>query len=88
MAITNTRTVQRIETYPASGEGQPRLMVVYEHIFDDTEDDQLPVTTNKVAHLQATTTDSTDPENPVEVPTDVSGHDPLVQAIAGAIWVY
>jgi hypothetical protein len=84
MAIIQERKVQRIETYPNNG--TPRLMVVYEYTFDDTEDDQLPVTTTKVVHLNKTTMDNTDPDNPVEVPTDVSGHDPLVQTIAAAVW--
>lgn len=86
MAITNTRSVQRIEVYPAQGDQKPRLMVVYEYTFDDTEDDQLPVVSTKVAHLNATTTDMSDPENPVESDTDVSGHDELVQSVAAAVW--
>lgn len=78
MAITLTRTVQRIETYPAQPpmeEGEatyPTLMVVYNDVFDDPDDEQLPVTATKVLHFSHG--------------DDVSGEDELVQTIASAIW--
>ena len=77
MSITLTRTVQRIETYPAmeAPEGEttyPTLMVVYNDSFDDPDDEQLPVTATKVIHLNKG--------------DDVSGEDQLVQTIATAIW--
>ena len=77
MAITLTRTVQRIETYPAmeTPEGEatyPTLMVVYNDLFDDADDEQLPVTATKVLHFNKG--------------DDVSGEDQLVQTIATAIW--
>ena len=77
MAITLTRTVQRIETYPAMEalEGEttyPTLMVVYNDCFDDPDDEQLPVTATKVLHFSQG--------------DDVSGEDQLVQTIATAIW--
>ena len=78
MAITLTRTVQRVETYPAvtpAEEGEvtyPTLMVVYNDVFDDPDDEQLPVTANKVLHLKKD--------------DDISGEDELVQTIANAIW--
>ncbi len=94
MAITNTRTVQRIETYPASdssaassvNEGNPTLMVVYQHTFDDSSDAELPVTTDKVKHLQRyiVTTDADGTES--STATDITGEDQLVQDICGAVW--
>ena len=78
MAITLTRTVQRIETYPAmtpEPEGEatyPTLMVVYNDLFDDANDDQLPVTATKVLHFSKG--------------DDMSNEDELVQTIATAIW--
>ena len=78
MAITLTRTVQRVETYPAATpteEGEatyPTLMVVYNDVFDDPDDEQLPVTANKVLHFKKD--------------DDISGEDELVQTIANAIW--
>jgi hypothetical protein len=78
MAITLTRTVQRVETYPAQPpveEGEttyPTLMVVYNDVFDDPDDEQLPVTATKVSHFSHG--------------DDVSGEDQLVQDIASAIW--
>ena len=77
MAITLTRTVQRVETYPAvqAEEGEttyPTLMVVYNDVFDDPDDEQLPVTATKVMHFSQG--------------DDVSGEDQLVQDIADALW--
>jgi hypothetical protein len=77
MAITLTRTVQRVETYPAAQaeEGEttyPTLMVVYNDVFDDPDDEQLPVTATKVMHFSQG--------------DDVSGEDQLVQDIADALW--
>ena len=79
MAITLTRTVQRVETYPlvnaeseTVSETKPTLMVVYNDVFDDPNDEQLPVTANKVLHFSHG--------------DDVSGEDALVQTIASAIW--
>lgn len=77
MAISLTTTVQRIETYPAqqAEEGEttyPTLMVVYNDVFDDPKDDQLPVTATKVLHFSKG--------------DDVSKEDPLVQTIATALW--
>ena len=78
MAITLTRTVQRVETYPAmtpAPEGEKTystLMVVYNDLFDDADDDQLPVTATKVLNFSKG--------------DDMSNEDPLVQTIATAIW--
>ena len=78
MAITLTSTVRRVETYPAAEpapEGEttyPTLMVVYNDLFDDADDDQLPVTATKVLHFSKD--------------DDMSNEDTLVQTIATAIW--
>lgn len=81
MAITKTTTVQRVEVYEDT-----RLMVVYTDLFDDPDDDQLPHESSRVVHLNKMTS-TTDEEGTVtETPTDVSGHDPLVQTIAAAVW--
>lgn len=94
MAITNVRTVQRIETYPAmdssaessTNEGNPTVMVVYQHTFDDSSDAELPVTTDKVKHLQRYTITVADDGTESSAATDVTGEDQLVQDICGAIW--
>jgi len=83
MAITLTRTVQRIETYPKqepmpNPDGKepettyPTMMVVYNDVFDDPKDEQLPVTATKVMNFSKG--------------DDVSKEDALVQTIATAIW--
>jgi hypothetical protein len=82
MAMTKTRTVQRVEVYP--GNPDPRLMVVYEVSIDDPDDDALPVTATKVENFNRV--NDMDPDNPSTEPTDMSGEDPLVQTIAAAVW--
>lgn len=75
MAITQTKTVQRIEVYPGQGENsQPTLMVVEEHFFDDPDDSELPVTSTKVYHLSER--------------DDVSGKPQLVQDTYNALITY
>ena len=78
MAISKTRSVSRVEVYPPLDDSQPRIMVVYEYSFDDTEDDELPANSTSVKHLEATDSEGN--------ATDVTGEDQLVQDIAGAIW--
>lgn len=87
MAITNTRVVQRTEVYPAGeGETDPRLMVVYEHTFDDTNDDALPVTSTVVRHLTRYVTTVAEDGTETQTATDITGEDQLVQDICGGIW--
>ena len=81
MAITKTTTVQRVEVYEDT-----RLMVVYNDVFDDPDDDQLPHSSNRVVHLSQMTSTTDEEGNVTETATDVSGHDPLVQTIAAAVW--
>ena len=86
MAITNTRSVQRIEVYPsAQTDGDPTLMVVYEHTFDDSEDDALPVTTTVTKYLNRYEMTLADGETS-STATDVTGEDQMVQDVCGAVW--
>jgi hypothetical protein len=86
MAIEKTRALQRLEVYPGVGDEDPRVMVVYENTFDDSEDDELPVVQTQVKHLSKTVTDNSDPENPVVSDTDYSDEDALVISVCDAIW--
>jgi len=87
MAITKTRAVQRIEVYPAAeADGDPRLMVVYENTFDDSEDDTLPETTVSVKNLERNTVTISDDGTESSAATDVTGEDQLVQDICAAVW--
>ena len=77
MTIKLTRTVQRIETYPAmeapeGEESYSTVMVVYLDLFDDPNDEQLPVTAQNVIHIKKG--------------NDYSKEDQLVQTICAAIW--
>ena len=84
MAISNTRTVQRVEVQPA--EDDPRLMVVYVHTFDDSTDDELPIATEKTKWLHRYTVTVAEDGTETSAATDVSGEDAMVQAICGAVW--
>ena len=87
MAITNVRRVQRREVYPTrEGETDPTIMVVYEHTFDDSSDDALPVTSSVVKHLERNTVTVDEEGNETSTATDISGEDAMVQAICGAVW--
>ena len=85
MAITNTRAVQRIEVYPSDTD--PSVMVVYEHTFDDSTDDALPVTSTVTKRLHRYSVSTVDDDGTeTQVATDISGEDQLVQDVCGAIW--
>lgn len=87
MAIIHTRTVRKIEVLPAINRPHPQITVWYTYTFDDTEDAELPVTTDKRVDL-IYSTEYLDPDtDQVTVTiTDISSHDPLVQAVAAGIW--
>lgn len=87
MAITNVRTVQRIEVYPPADSSaadtanakHETIMAVYNHTFDDSEDASLPVGTTASVFLNKFVEDG-------GAATNVSGEDALVQTVCGAVW--
>lgn len=83
MAITKTTTVQRVEVHPGD---DPTLMVVYIDVFDDPDDDFLPNESQRVVRLEKVTRTVAEDFTVTETDTDISGHDPLVQTIAAAVW--
>ncbi len=83
MAITNTREVKNINV---EIQGDDKLInVAYEYNFDDTEDDQLPISTIKTMTLRKYEL-SHDGNDYVETLTDITSHDQLVQTICNAVW--
>ena len=87
MAIVNTRTVARVTVVPSMYEDEyPCVEAIYIYSFDDTNDDSLPVTTQKSFMLHKTTTAINDQDEPVVSDTDISSHDLLVQSICNAVW--
>lgn len=84
MAITNTRTVERIEIYP--NDPDPSLMVVYHHLFDDTTDDDLPVPTTRTKMLTRYVTTTGEDGTETSTATDITGEDQLVQDVCAAVW--
>ena len=89
MAISSTKTVQRVEVYPLQNSSadatanakHPTMMVVYENTLSGTGSDaHLDGTVaTEVKHLNKFVSDGGSA-------TDVSGEDALVQTICGAIW--
>lgn len=61
-------------------------MIVYNEHFDDPDDDQLPHQSQRQVSLTRMTTTMAEDGTITETATDVSGHDPLVQTIAAAVW--
>lgn len=84
MAITKTRAVKEIQVLVVSPD--PRVNVIYEWVFDDTEDDSLPATTYTTTNLSRYVEDPATADDPTQVSTDISGEDALVQTICNAVW--
>ena len=87
MAITKVKSVQRLEVYPpadtsaddAHNAKHESVMVVYENVMDDPNDDDLPVVATQVIHLNKFVEDD-------GAATDYSGEDALVVSVCDAIW--
>ena len=94
MAITKTRTLQRLEVYPVAdttaadteNSGNPTIMVNYNHVFDDSTDSELPAATNQVKHLHRYVVTHNDDGTTTSTATDVTGELQLVQDVAAALW--
>lgn len=84
MAITNTRTVERIEVVPSTDD--PVVNVFYINTFDDPDDDRLPTASTTIVSLMRNTTTLDDDGNPTTTATDVTGEDQMVQDVCGAVW--
>jgi hypothetical protein len=84
MAITKTRAVKEIQVLVV--EPDSRVNVIYEWVFDDTEDDSLPATTYTTKNLSRYVEDPATAGDPTQVPTDISGEDALVQTICNMLW--
>jgi len=84
MAITNTRSVQRIEVTPTGDD--PSVLVTYIYTFDDPDDADLPTSTQSTKHLIRNTVTLDADGTETSGPTDVTGEDQLVQDICAAIW--
>ena len=91
MAITKTRSVQRIEVLPAVdadatgiyiNNSVPTVHVEYINTFDDSADAELPVSISRSIILNKWVV--ADDESTTL--TDYSSEDALVQTVCGAIW--
>jgi hypothetical protein len=84
MAITRTRSVAHIQLYHRDSEW--RVDVVYNEVFEDTEDAQLPFTSDRKVVLKRYTESTDENGNKVQSVTDISGEDAAVQAVCNALW--
>ena len=94
MAITKTTSVQRCEVYPQAdadaadtlNAGNATLMVVYEDMIDDPDDDDLPAPLTRVKHLSRYVVTTDEDGNETSTATDVTSEAQLVQDICTALW--
>ncbi len=84
MAITRTRIVNRIETYPRDPDWL--VVVFYEETFDDSEDAELPITSDRKVILNRYTETTDSDGNTVSTPTVITNEDTAVQAVCNALW--
>ena len=84
MAITRVRTVNRIETYPRDPDWL--VVVFYEETFDDSEDSELPITSDRKVILNRFTETVDSDGNKVSTPTVITKEDAAVQAVCNALW--
>ena len=84
MAITRVRTVNRIETYPRDPDWL--VVVFYEETFDDSEDAELPITSDRKVILNRYTETTDSDGNTVSTPTVITNEDTAVQAVCNALW--
>lgn len=86
MAITKTTKLKKIEVYPGDSRVEnyePFIVVTMEDIYDDPEDDELPLRKTRVSRKGRVC----EPEHPT-LQTDVSDWPELAQTIAKKIWRY
>ena len=94
MAITKTVNLQRMEVYPVADSGaesttnaaNPSVMVVYDVVFDDSTDDELPTSSPQVKHLHRFVVSHDDEGVESSTATDVTGELQIVQDVCAALW--
>tara|TARA_A200000159_G_scaffold13288_1_gene11110 strand:+ start:812 stop:1102 length:291 start_codon:yes stop_codon:yes gene_type:complete len=94
MAITKTKTLQRMEVYPASdssaesttNQGNPSVMVNYQIMFDDSTDDELPAPSPLTKHMHRYVVTYADDGTESSTATDVTGELQIVQDVCAALW--
>ncbi len=84
MAITRVRTVNRIETYPRDPDWL--VVVFYEETFDDSEDAELPITSDRKLILNRYTETTDSDGNKISAPTVITNEDAAVQSVCNALW--
>lgn len=86
MAITKTTRLRKVEVYPGNTEienFEPFICVYLEDMWDDPEDDDLPIIKERVVRRGRAYD-----ENNADVRTDISDLPTLAQDVARKIWRY
>ena len=86
MAITKTKTIQRVSVYPAvdstaassTNSGNRTINVSYEFKYTDSSDSDLPGTTHSTKTIFRYDADGE--------ATDISGEDAFVQSVCNLTW--
>jgi hypothetical protein len=78
MALTKTKRLIRCDVSPVPDGTNPQIIVLYDHIFEDPDDNELPLVAPTTKILEATDADGN--------ATDVSQEDLLVQTVCSAVW--
>lgn len=88
MAITKTTTLNLVSSYPAEdssgaanlNSSHPKLLVIETTVFDDSDDDLLPVSHQSKRWIGKYSDEAN------STLTNLSSEDAMIQTIAGAIW--
>ena len=78
MALTKTRSMERIEVFYMDTDDDAIVNVRYKDTWDDPDDDDLPIDKPYAISIRR--------YNPDGTPTDYSGEDTLVVGICDLVW--
>jgi hypothetical protein len=78
MALTKTRSMERMEAFWMNGETDAIVLVRYKDTWDDPDDADLPIDRPYSTSIRRYNSDGT--------ATDYSGEDTLVAGLCGLLW--
>lgn len=78
MALTKTRSMERLEVFWMDGSDDPIVNVRYKDTWDDPDDDDLPIDKPHAISIRRYNADGT--------ATDYSGEDTLVVGVCDLVW--
>lgn len=84
--MTMTKTTEMVQVICNLQEGNEFMHVILRDIWDDPDDDDLPISKNRVDEIYRYQTQQDEDGNITQTPTDLSGEDQLIQDIAAVVW--